>query len=425
VRFSKKTKSTGTISSYNDDEDNSEEEDEAIVFGDEKIHCHKSIEEITSVEVDGSLLQQLEEDIKNKKIFSETLDKSKQDSDETCQNADLEKRDSVENTNSDSTKENEVKIEQKETDNSEVKIRSSSEDSKNLTVKIFERSKSLESEPVALSTPSSPKAAAGIVQDRLARFRKLTERGNRDPKTRRSSSVPSSPDPNKKDFLKGDEHFALFKKVQDRFRKSQNMSGNEPLQYGGVSVKTGYVKTLVNQLNKNKTTNGEGISVSPKSASPFNNYGSKISDIKNVNGDVVKEGVSQTPSLNNNRLESPISSTRNSLKSSDCGDTSDTTTSSGQDKTEIRESENESGIVSDGISSSGQDKTENRESENESGIVSDGMSSINPTKLFDESWSESDTYVTDSDEDISTKQHEPVIQKDSTESKGFTVSLEF
>jgi hypothetical protein len=47
------------------------EEDEAIVFGDEKIHCHKSIEEITSVEVDGSLLQQLEEDIKNKKIFSE------------------------------------------------------------------------------------------------------------------------------------------------------------------------------------------------------------------------------------------------------------------------------------------------------------------------------------------------------------------
>jgi hypothetical protein len=38
VRFSKKTKSTGTISSYNDDEDNSEEEDEAIVFGDEKIH---------------------------------------------------------------------------------------------------------------------------------------------------------------------------------------------------------------------------------------------------------------------------------------------------------------------------------------------------------------------------------------------------
>jgi hypothetical protein len=45
------------------------------VFGDEKIHCHKSIEEITSVEVDGSLLQQLEEDIKNKKIFSETLDK--------------------------------------------------------------------------------------------------------------------------------------------------------------------------------------------------------------------------------------------------------------------------------------------------------------------------------------------------------------
>jgi hypothetical protein len=53
------------------------------------------------------------------------------------------------------------------------------------------------------------------------------------------------------------------------------------------------------------------------------------------------------------------------------------------------------------------------------------MSSINPTKLFDESWSESDTYVTDSDEDISTKQHEPVIQKDSTESKGFTVSLEF
>ena len=427
VRFSKKTKSTGTISSYNDDEDNSEEEDEAIVFGDEKIHCHKSIEEITLVEVDGSLLQQLEEDIKNKKIFSETLDKSKQDSDETCQNADLEKSDSVENTNSDSTKEDEVKIEQKETDNSEVKKRSSSEDSKNLTVKIFERSKSLESEPVALSTPSSPKATAGIVQDRLARFRKLTERGNRDPKTRRSSSVPSSPDLNKKDFLKGDEHFALFKKVQDRFRKNQNMSGDEPLQYGGVSVKAGYVKTLVKQLNRNKTTNGEGISVSPKSASPFNNYGSKISDIKNVNGDDVKEGVSQTPSLNNNRLESPISSTRNSLKSSDCGDTSDTTTSSGQDKTENRESENESGIVSDGISSSGQDKTENREFENESGIVSDGISSINPAKLFDESWSESDTdslHVTDSDEDISTKQHEPVIQKDSTESKGFTESTE-
>ena len=114
--------------------------------------------------------------------------------------------------------------------------------------------------------------------------------------------------------------------------------------------------------------------------------------------------MSQTPSLNNNRLESPISSTRNSLKSSDCGDTSDTTTSSGQDKTEIRESENESGIVSDGIAS------------------------INPAKLFDESWSESDTdslHVTDSDEDISTKQHEPLIQKDSTESKGFTVSLEF
>lgn len=396
MKFSKKTKSTGTISSYNYDEDNSEEEDEAIVFCDEKIHCHKSIEEITSVEVDGSLLQQLEEDIKNKQIFSETLDKNKQDSDETCQNADLEKSDSVENTNSDSTKEEEGKIEQKETDNSKVKKQSSSEDSKNITVRNLERSKSLESEPVALSTPSSPKAAAGIVQDRLARFRKLAERGNRDPKTRQSSSVPSSPDPNKKVFLQGDEHFALFKKVQDRFRKSQNMSGDEPIQYGGVAVKTGYVKALVSQLNRNKTTNGEDISVSPKSDSPFKNYDSKILNIKNVNGD----DVSQTPSLNNDGLESPIGSTRNSLKSSDCGDTSDTTTSSGQDK------------------------TENRESENESGTVLDGMLSVDTAEIF-RSWSNSDTDslpTTDSDEDISTKLP---IQEVSTESKGFTVSLEF
>jgi hypothetical protein len=40
------------------------------------------------------------------------------------------------------------------------------------------------------------------------------------------------------------------------------MSGDEPLQYGGVSVKAGYVKTLVKQLNRNKTTNGEGIMTS-------------------------------------------------------------------------------------------------------------------------------------------------------------------
>jgi hypothetical protein len=171
------------------------------------------------------------------------LDKSKQDSDETCQNADLEKSDSVENTNSDSTKEDEVKMDFLITEHYcfiffftiifIIVVRRNSTGTfcflgkshiikkfvkklwlagtKNLTVKIFERSKSLESEPVALSTPSSPKAAAGIVQDRIARFRKLTERGNRDPKTRRSSSVPYLNLCFQQNRFSLDQHFGMFR----------------------------------------------------------------------------------------------------------------------------------------------------------------------------------------------------------------------
>lgn len=388
------------------------------------------------------MLQQLEEKIKSKGLFSQSSEENtaKQEYVKTCDESNVVKRLSLEedissfnkseetennlvkrlslegdNSNFDKSEETESNLgkrlsleehnsnfeksdkteehtdTQSETDNT-IKTENKSE---NIDLKINVKSSSVESPTVSASTPNSPKASPGIVQERLARFRQLAERRNRDPRLRRSSSVPSSPDTNKKDLGKESEHIDMFNKVHEKFKPISKMSEEEQAQYGGVAVKPGYVKALVSQINKNKGPKDKEICAAPPSEPLLNNNGNQDADLKIVNGQSEKDVSSQT-AINNDHLDSPVSSNRNSLKSSECGGISDTT-------------------------SSGQDKTEN-----ESGIVSDGISSMNPAELFDSSWSESDIdslHLTDSEEDTC-KAHEPCSKKNSTDSKGFTESTE-
>ncbi|CAC5397164.1 FYVE, RhoGEF and PH domain-containing protein 1,FYVE, RhoGEF and PH domain-containing protein 4 [Mytilus coruscus] len=430
VKLAKKSRSSSTLSSppklYGSSFD---EDEEADTFIKENVVSQNSIEEITQLDVDGFQLHLLEEGIKNKELLSQTSDENLHESSKKFKRKSKEKRSSKsrnsdktvkeeeksfpDNRNSDSSEKSvkqsensdssEKSIKQSEnSDSSEKSVkqsenkietetdicsegnqreRSLSEESYTTPHKTFERSLSTESS--TQSTPSSPQTT-GIVRDRLERFRRLNERGNRDPRIRRSMSVPNSPDLKRMNISTSDEHCILFKKVEDKFKKVPNMSEEDPDPYGGVKVQPGYVKALVSQINKNKTNKTEGLSLLSENEN-------KIIDSKNVNGDCnsIQSDVSHT-TFNN---ESASSSNRNSLKSSDCGGTSDTT-SSGQDKTE-----NESGFVSEGIC-------------------------MDAEKLFDSSWSESDEdFMSDSD-DESVKPDETSSPTTESDDKGFTDSTE-
>ncbi|CAG2193618.1 FGD4 [Mytilus edulis] len=404
VKLSKKSKSSSTLSSPSELFGTSfDEDEEADTFIKENVVNQNSIEEITQIEVDGFQLHQLEEGIRNKELSSETSDKNLDESSKKLKRKSKEKR-SSKSRNSDKTVTEEEKSSpenrisgssEKSVEQSENKTetatdicseknqleRSLSEESQPTPLKTFERS--LSTEASTQSTPSSPQTK-GIVRERLERFRRLNERGNRDPRIRRSMSVPNSPDLHRHNMSANDEHCILFKKVETKLKKDPNMSDEESGQFGGVAVKPGYVKALVFQINKNKTNKTEGLSL-------LSENGDKIIDSKNVNGDCnsVQSDVSHT-TFNN---ESASSSNRNSIKSSDCGGTSDTT-SSGQDKTE-----NESGFVSEGIC-------------------------MDAEKLFDSSWSESDDdFMSDSD-DESVKPGETSSATTESDNKGFTDSTE-
>lgn len=402
VKLSKKSKSSSTLSSPSELFGTSfDEDEEADTFIKENVVNQNSIEEITQIEVDGFQLYQLEEGIRNKELSSETSDKKLDESSKKLKRKSKEKR-SSKSRNSDkslteeekSSPENRISgSSEKSVEQSENKTetatdicseknqleRSLSEESQPTPLKTFERS--LSTEASTQSTPSSPQTT-GIVRERLERFRRLNERGNRDPRIRRSMSVPNSPDLHRHNMSANDEHCIIFKKVETKLKKDPNMSEEESGQFGGVAVKPGYVKALVFQINKNKTNKTEGLSLLSENED-------KIIDSKNVNGDCnsVQSDVSHT-TFNN---ESASSSNRNSIKSSDCGGTSDTT-SSGQDKTE-----NESGFVSEGIC-------------------------MDAEKLFDSSWSESDDdFMSDSDEE-SVKPGETSSATTESDNKGFTVS---
>ncbi|XP_071133577.1 FYVE, RhoGEF and PH domain-containing protein 2-like isoform X4 [Mytilus edulis] len=404
VKLSKKSKSSSTLSSPSELFGTSfDEDEEADTFIKENVVNQNSIEEITQIEVDGFQLHQLEEGIRNKELSSETSDKNLDESSKKLKRKSKEKR-SSKSRNSDKTVTKEEKSSpenrisgssEKSVEQSENKTetatdicseknqleRSLSEESQPTPLKTFERS--LSTEASTQSTPSSPQTK-GIVRERLERFRRLNERGNRDPRIRRSMSVPNSPDLHRHNMSANDEHCILFKKVETKLKKDPNMSDEESGQFGGVAVKPGYVKALVFQINKNKTNKTEGLSL-------LSENGDKIIDSKNVNGDCnsIQSDVSHT-TFNN---ESASSSNRNSIKSSDCGGTSDTT-------------------------SSGQDKTEN-----ESGFVSEGLC-MDAEKLFDSSWSESDDdFMSDSDEE-SVKPGETSSATTESDNKGFTDSTE-
>lgn len=235
------------------------------------------------------------------------------------------------------------------------------EDTETLSIYSLPFSDSADSISSSQTFPEDRKPS--IVQERLEIFRRI-QKGNRSSRLRRSLSVPNSPEHFRRKPLVGDEQSAEYQKVRNRYRKSK-MTEEDSVQYGGVSVKPGYVKALVNQINKNKTNRSEGLNLTPS-----NESGDKDEKIQNnINGDSSSVLSDEAPHSSHNGSNS--SSNRNSIKSSECG-----TTSSGHDKTE-----------------------------NESGIVSDAMISLNAEELFDSSWSESDIdslHTTDSGDESCT-----------------------
>lgn len=242
------------------------------------------------------------------------------------------------------------------------------------------------------TVPEERKTSLSLVQERLEIFRRI-QRGNRNSRLRRSLSVPNSPEHFRRSPLVGDEQSAEYQKVRNRYQKSK-MSEEESVKYGGVSVKPGYVKALVKQINLNKTNNAEGLSLSPGSESSLKDEEIKVSN--NVNGD--SNSVLSDDVVHSTCNESNSSSNRNSLKSSECGTTSDAT-------------------------SSGQEKTEN-----ESGIASDAMMSMNAEELFDSSWSESDIdslHTTDSGDECCTIQDDSGVSSVAGTDNQAPVSTEF